>query len=115
MPARRAPDPLSGGPAVHLSVSAPHPPALRVPALHLSGRLPAATVLLSVVYALAVTVALAAPGQHALAGCVVLAGLVSRSVVRRRRTATAALASATVAVDAVLSDDVPAAAPATAV
>jgi hypothetical protein len=94
---------------VHLPLSAPHLPALHVPALHLTGRLPVATVLLSAVYALAVAVALTAPGQHALAGCAVLAGLVGRSVVRRRRSAPAAVAAATVAVDAV-----PAAAPATA-
>jgi uncharacterized membrane protein len=98
---------------VHLPVPAPHLPALHVPALHLT-RLPVATVLLSAVYALAIAVALAAPGQHALAGCAVLAGLVSRSVVRRRRSAPAAVAAATTAVDAVLPDDVPATAPATA-
>jgi CHAT domain-containing protein len=99
---------------VHLPVSAPHLPALHVPALHLSGRLPVATVLLSAVYALAVAVALTAPGQHALAGCVVLAGLVSRSVVRRR-TATAALPAATAAVDSIaaMPDEAVAPAPAT--
>jgi hypothetical protein len=91
---------------VHLSVPAPHAPRLHVPALHiptlsLTGRLPIAAVLLSVVYAVAIAVALAAPGQHALAGCAVLAGLVSRSVVRRRRTASDAVTVATLAVDTV--------------
>jgi hypothetical protein len=97
---------------VHLPVPAPHLPALHVPALHLTGRLPVASVLLSVVYAVAIAVALAAPGHHALAGCTVLAGLVSRSAVRRRRSATDAVAAATVAVDTVLPEE--AAAPATA-
>ena len=97
---------------MHLSVPAPHLPALHTPALHLT-RLPVATVLLSAVYAIAIAVALAAPGQHALAGCAVLAGLVSRSVVRRRRSAPAAVAAATTAVDAVLPGE--AAAPARAV
>jgi uncharacterized membrane protein len=99
---------------VHLSVPAPHLPALRVPALHLTGRFPVATVLLSVVYATAIAIALATPGQHALAGCTVLAGLVSRSVVRRRRSAIGAVAAATVAVDAVLPEGAPVPAPATA-
>ena len=95
---------------MHLSVPAPHLPALHVPALSLTGRLPVATLLLSVVYALAIAVALAAPGQHALAGCAVLAGLVSRSVVRRRRSTAAALTAATVVVDDALPVEVPAAA-----
>ena len=97
---------------MHLSVPTPHLPALHVPALHLTGRLPVATVLLTVVYAAAIVIALSAPGQHALAGCAVLAGLVARSVVRRRRTAATPVAAATVAVDAVLPD--PVAAPAAA-
>jgi len=97
---------------VHLSVPTPHLPALHVPALHLTGRLPVATVLLFVLYAAAIVIALAAPGQHAVAGCAVLAGLVSRSVVRRRRTATGAVSAATVTVDAVLPE--PATAPAAA-
>jgi hypothetical protein len=63
-------------------------------------------VLLSVVYAAAVAVALAAPGQHTVAGCAVLTGLVSRSVVRRRRSATDAVAAATVAVDTIAVDAV---------
>jgi hypothetical protein len=91
---------------VHLSVPAPPLSALRVPSLHLSGRLRVAAVLLSVVYAAAVAVALAAPGQHAVAGCAVLTGLVSRSVVRRRRSATDAVAAATVAVDTIAVDAV---------
>ena len=70
---------------MHLSVPAPHLPVLHARAPHLT-RVSVATVLLSVLYAIAIAVALAAPGQHALAGCAVLAGLVSRSVVRRRRS-----------------------------
>ena len=96
------------------SAPTPHLSALHVPALRLA-RLPAATVLLSVVYAAAIAVALTAPGQHAAAGCVVLAGLVSRSLVRRRRSAPAAVAAATAAVDTVLSDESTAPAPARAV
>ena len=90
-----------------LSVPAPHLPALHVPALRLT-RTPLPAVLLSVVYAAAIAVALTAPGQHALAGCVVLAGLVSRSLVRRRRSAPAAVAAATAVVDsiAVVPDEV---------
>jgi hypothetical protein len=87
---------------VHLSVPAPHLPALHVPALSLTGRLPVVAVLLSVVYAAAVAIALVAPGQHAVAGCAVLAGLVSRSVVRRRRSAAGAVTAAAVAVDTIL-------------
>jgi cytochrome b561 len=92
---------------------------VHIPHLHLhlptlTSRLPVATVLLSVVYAAAIAVALTAPGQHAAAGCAVLAGLVSRTVVRRRRSAPAAVAAATAAVDAlaVLPDETTA--PATA-
>jgi hypothetical protein len=103
-----------------VSLSAPshaphlHLPALRLPALP-SG-LPVATVLLSVLYAAALAVALTAPGQHAVAGCVVLAGLVGRTVVRRRRAVPAAVAATTAAVDsiAVLPADAPATAPAVA-
>jgi hypothetical protein len=87
-----------------------HLPALRVPALP-SG-LPVATVLLSVLYAAALAVALTAPGQHAVAGCVVLAGLVARTVVRRRRTTAGALAASTATVDSIAV--LPAEAPATA-
>ena len=89
---------------MHLSTHAPH---LHVPAV----RLPVATVLLTVVYAAALVIALTAPGEHALAGLVVLTGLVGRTVVRRRRTATAPV-SAT-AVDA-LPVAAPVAAPAPA-
>jgi hypothetical protein len=92
---------------VSLSLPVPHLPALHVPALG-STRLPMATVLLSVVYTVAIAVALTAPGQHAAAGCAVLAGLVGRSVVRRRRSAPAAVAAATAVVDAVLPDEAPA-------
>jgi hypothetical protein len=88
---------------VHLPVHTPHLPALPVPALRLT-HLPMATVLLSVLYVAAIAVALTAPGQHAAAGCVVLAGLASRFVVRRRRSAPAAVAAATAAVDAVLPE-----------
>ncbi|MFW3169767.1 hypothetical protein [Geodermatophilus sp. CPCC 206100] len=70
--------------------------------MHLS--LPA--VLLTVVYAAALAVAVTAPGEHALAGVVVLTGLVSRWAVRHRRVHRA------LAVDAVLT---PEAAPARAV
>nr|WP_243850426.1 hypothetical protein [Modestobacter marinus] len=87
-----------------MSVPTPHLSAPALPALRLPGRLPVATVLLSVLYAAAIAVALLAPGQHVLAGCVVLGGLVSRSVVRRRRSAAGALGAATVAVDTVLPD-----------
>ena len=90
---------------MHLSVPAPHLPALHVPTVALS-RLPVATVLLSVVYALALAVALATPGQHAVAGCAVLAGLVSRTVVRRRRSTAAAVHASTVAVDSIAPDAV---------
>jgi hypothetical protein len=86
---------------------------VRLPALP-SG-LPVATLLLSVLYAAAVAVALTAPGQHAVAGCVVLAGLAGRTVVRRRRSTSAAVAAATAAVDSIaVVGEEPAAAPATA-
>jgi hypothetical protein len=100
-----------------VSLSAPshaphlHLPALRLPALP-SG-LPVATVLLSVLYAAALAVALTAPGQHAVAGCVVLAGLVGRTVVRRRRSAPAAVDAAATGVDRLLPQE--AVAPARAV
>ncbi|MCZ2835854.1 hypothetical protein [Modestobacter sp. VKM Ac-2985] len=94
---------------MHLPVPTPHLSLPRLslphlPDLHLAGRLPVATVLLSVVYAAAIVVALLAPGEHVVAGCVVLAGLVSRSVVRRRRSAAGAVSAATVTVDAVLPE-----------
>ena len=94
---------------MHPSVPVPHLPALRVPALRLTGRLPVATALLYVLYAAAVAVALTAPGQHALAGCVVLAGLAGRTVLRHHRTATVAPAPV-----GVLPGELTATAPATA-
>jgi hypothetical protein len=81
--------------------------------------LPVPAVLLSVVYAAAVAVALAHPGQHTLAGLVVLAGLVARWAVRSRRPGVAAapvalaVAESTGTVDAVLAPE-PAATPAAA-
>lgn len=89
---------------MHLPVPTPHLSLPHLPALHLAGQPPVATVLLSVVYAAAIAVALVAPGQHVLAGGVVLAGLVSRSVVRRRRSTAGALSAAAGAVDTVLPD-----------
>ena len=47
-------------------------------------------VLLTVVYAAALAVAVAAPGQHLVAGLVVLTGLVTRWAVRHRRAHAAA-------------------------
>ncbi|MGY5884285.1 hypothetical protein [Modestobacter lacusdianchii] len=100
---------------MHLSSHTPH---LHLPALRLPGRLPVATVLLSVVYVAAIATALTTPGQHALAAGVVLAGLVSRTVVRRHRSTSAAVATATATVDTALpvgaDRPVPEAAPATA-
>ncbi|SEL82413.1 hypothetical protein SAMN04515665_12061 [Blastococcus sp. DSM 46786] len=78
--------------------------------LHLP-RLPVPAVLLSLVYLAAVAVAISAPGQHALAGLLVLTGLVARWVVRARRSGRAAapvalaVAGTTTAVDAVLPAD----------
>jgi hypothetical protein len=57
---------------------------VHLPHLHLPA------VLLSVVYAAAVAVALTAPGEHALAGIVVLAGLVARWALRHRHRVAAA-------------------------
>ncbi|MGY1824202.1 hypothetical protein [Geodermatophilus sp. SYSU D00079] len=68
--------------------------------MHLS--LPA--VLLTVVYAAAVAVAVTAPGEHAVAGLVVLAGLVTRWAVRHRRAGVSP-APVAPAVDAVLAPD----------
>ena len=62
--------------------------------VHLS--LPA--VLLTVVYAAALAVAVAAPGQHLVAGLVVLTGLVTRWAVRHRRVHAAAPIAAAEAV-----------------
>ena len=76
--------------------------------LHLP-RLPVPAVLLSVVYAAAVVVALAHPGEHSLAGLVVLAGLVGRWALRSRRPGVAvapvalAVAESADTVDAVLA------------
>jgi uncharacterized membrane protein len=55
--------------------------------LHLP-HLPVPAILLSVVQVAAISVALAAPGQHTLAGLVVLTGLVGRwTLWHHRRTA----------------------------
>ncbi|WP_369132217.1 hypothetical protein [Modestobacter sp. I12A-02662] len=85
---------------MHLTVPTPHLPAVHLPALHLPARLSVAGALLAVVYAAAIAVALSAPGQHAVAGGVVLAGLLSRWAVRRRRSAPGALPVAAAAADA---------------
>ncbi len=71
-------------------------------------------VLLTVVYAAALAVAVTAPGEHLVAGLVVLTGLFARWAVRHRRPSAAAVpvAAATATVDAVLA---PEAAPARAV
>ena len=79
---------------MHLSVptaSALHLPALHAPALRLPRGLTPAAALLSLLYVAAIVVALTAPGQHAVAGSVVLLGLVARSVARRRHPAAAAV------------------------
>ena len=57
------------------------PPPPEESTVHLS--VPA--VLLTVVYAAALAVAVTAPGQHLVAGLVVLTGLVTRWAVRHRR------------------------------
>ena len=63
-------------------------------------------VLLTVVYAAAVAVAVAAPGEHLVAGLVVLTGLVTRWAVRHRRGSRAVpVAVAAATVDAVLAPD----------
>jgi hypothetical protein len=84
--------------------------------LHLP-HLPLPALLLSVVYAAAVAVALAHPGQHTVAGLVVLAGLTARWAVRARRPRpapeTAPVTGTTTAVDAVLPAE-PAPSPAVA-
>ena len=77
---------------MHLSVptaSTPRLPALHAPALRLPRGLTPSAALLSLLYVAAVVVALTAPGQHAVAGSVVLLGLVARSVARRRRPVAA--------------------------
>jgi hypothetical protein len=70
-------------------------------------RLPVPLVLLSVVYAGAVAVALARPGEHTLAGLVVLAGLVARWALRSRHPAgvPVGLAGSAEAVDAALPSE----------
>ena len=86
--------------------------------LHLP-HLPVSGLLLSVAYAAALVVALTDPGQHALAGAVVLSGLVTRWAVWLRRPGLApapvrvAVAEASAGADAVLSPE-PAVAPTTA-
>ena len=66
--------------------------------MHLS----APAVLLTVVYAAALAVAVAAPGQHLVAGLVVLTGLVTRWAFRHRR-AHAAVPAPVAPADAVLA------------
>ncbi|MGY1683702.1 hypothetical protein [Geodermatophilus sp. SYSU D01176] len=63
-------------------------------------------VLLTVVYAAALAVAVAAPGQHLVAGSVVLTGLVTRWAVRHRRAHVAPAAAATP--DVLAADTAPA-------
>ena len=106
---------------MHLSVPAPHVPALHLSLPRLTGHtLPVATALLTVVYAAAVVVALTASEANTLAGLVVLAGITARWAVHRRRSTAGAVAAATVAVDTVLPEGTvaveaaPATAPATA-
>ena len=60
-------------------------------------------VLLTVVYAAALAVAVTAPGEHLVAGVVVLTGLVTRWAVRHRRAHR--VVPAVVAVDGVLAAD----------
>ncbi len=57
--------------------------------LHLP-RLPVPLVMLSLVYATAITVALAHPGRPTVGALVVLAGLTARWVARRRRSVASA-------------------------
>ena len=59
-------------------------------------------VLLTVVYAAALAVAVSAPGQHLVAGLVVLTGLVTRWAVRHRRAHAVPVAAPA---DAVLTPD----------
>ena len=74
------------------------PPPPEESTVHLS--VPA--VLLTVVYAAALAVAVSAPGQHLVAGLVVLTGLVTRWAVRHRRVHVAAPIAAA---DAVLAPE----------
>jgi hypothetical protein len=64
-------------------MSVPRWPVLHRPAIP---RVPVAAVLLTAVYLAAFAVAVAAPGQRAGPGLVVLAGLTARVVARRRRS-----------------------------
>ncbi|WP_369131014.1 hypothetical protein [Modestobacter roseus] len=107
-PARRAPDLLEV--LVHLSAPTPHLhnahlPTVHLPTLRLPTRVGAASALLTVVHLAALAVAVTAPAGQALAGCLVLAGLVSRWAVRRRRSVAAAVPAARDAVDTVLAAD----------
>ncbi len=61
-----------------------HLPHRHLPHLHLTAAL------LTFLYAAAVAVALTAPGEHRLAGAVVLTGLVARWALRHRHRAAAA-------------------------
>ncbi|MEU2348415.1 hypothetical protein [Modestobacter sp. NPDC049651] len=89
----------------------PSPAVRHLPAVH---RVPVAAALLAAVYLAALAVAVTAPGERAVAGLVVLAGLTARLLVRRRRSTAAAVAAASTAVDTVAVPEVAAPAPATA-
>ena len=101
-----------------MHVPAPHAHAPRLPVPPLTGRRPPlATVLLTALYTASIAVALTAPAEHALAGCLVLAGVTARWAAHRRRSPAGAVTAATAVVDAALPGDgidgqVPAAAPA---
>jgi hypothetical protein len=101
----RVPVPALHMPARHMP--ARHIPALHIPARHIPARhVPGpATVLLGLVYAAAIAVALTAPAEHALAGCLVLAGVTARWAVHRRRSTVGAVAASAAAVDALLRGD----------
>ncbi|CCG01174.1 hypothetical protein [Blastococcus saxobsidens] len=85
------------------------------PQLRLS-HLPLPAAVLSLVYLAAIAVAVSAPGQHAIAGLVVLTGLTARWVAHARRTGRTArpvhavVVETTSTVDAVLAPE-PATAP----
>ncbi|WP_346621066.1 hypothetical protein [Blastococcus montanus] len=80
-------------------------PHLRLP------RLPIPVLLLSLVHLAAIAVAVTAPGQHAVAGLVVLGGLAARWFAHARRTGRAArpvqvqVVAAATTVDAVLAPE----------
>ena len=82
--------------------------------LHLPRQLSVPFVLLSVVYAAAITVALTDPGRPTVAGLVVLAGLTARWVAHHRRAPATSGVAAVTALDAVLPDAEPASSPAVA-